>query len=138
MGEAVDQGADPRPELAELRVMRGGQAGQHVPSLRGELDEDLPAVRTARLARDQSQGDQAVHQADRAVGAHLEPLGQVAHAQDAASLGAPDGQERLVLPGGEAHRGRRRLAEAEELAQGVPELGQGLVFRLADRPPRHS
>jgi hypothetical protein len=91
------------------------QALQDPPPAGGEHDENPAPVRLARPPAHEAQGHQAVHEAYRAVVAHVEALGQLADAEELRAPRATQGEQGLVLARSESGRVRRRLAEAQEL-----------------------
>src|SRR5262245_30496162 len=108
-------------EGAQLLPVGGAEAGQDLLPGRSQGHENAPPVGRPRPPGHQAQRGETIDQPDRAVVADAEARGQVAHSDGGPAGGAADGEQGLVLPGGEAGVRGRRLAEAEERAQGAAE-----------------
>ena len=133
-GEPPDRGAH-RRELGEM-VQR--ELAEHRLSPRREFDEDLASVDECAAPPHEPPLRQAVDQLDGAVVVHLEPLGQLADRRVPAPREALHGEQELVVLGLEAGGTGRLLAESEEPADLVAELGQGPVGGRRHPPPGRS
>ena len=112
--------------------MMHGQLPEDRLAVPGEVDEDLAAIPGVPSPSDQAAVDQAVDELDGAVVTELEPLGDLADGRDPARREPLHGEEQLVLLGLEPGRPRRLLAEVQEAADLVPELGERTVRRAGD------
>jgi CIC family chloride channel protein len=124
-----DLGADP----LQLAAVSGREAEQEGFPLTGQRQMDLTAVGVAAAALEEPALGQAVDQADGAVMADLEMLGERADRYRAPPRQAAHGQEGLVLLGSQPHLTGGFLAEMEEAPQRVAKLGQGLDLGVAYR-----
>jgi hypothetical protein len=95
-----------------------GQALEQLASPARCLDEDAPPVPGVPPPPDESRFHAAVHQADGALVAHLEPFGQVFDG-GSPRREAADEEEELVLGRRDPVRPGDRLGGRQEAAQGV-------------------
>ena len=114
---------------AELVAMRGGEPGEHGLAARRQREHDAAPVGLARVALEIARLRQPVHEADGAVMADREPVGEIAHGRCVLAVETLDGKKGLVLLRGQARLARRGLAERQELAELAAELGQEAVIR---------
>jgi hypothetical protein len=91
-----------------------------------DLQDDAAAVGGVLLAADQAGFFAALAEFDDAVMAKAQPFGYVGHGCFGVVWGSGYVEQELVLLGVETGFGGTALAELEELAEGVAELGQGL------------
>jgi len=106
--------------------MRGGEALDEVLTLGGEGEEDFAAVIGGDFADDGGALDQLIDDADGAVMADLQLLGEVANRELAIAGGGADGEQGLVLVRGEVFGNQQVFAEAQKFSQLIPESGEGL------------
>ena len=96
----------------------------------GDVDVDLAAIFGATLPADEAEPDGAIYQPDDAMLAHLEAVGKLRDGGKVAPGEPFDGEQQLMLLGGDALATRGLLAEAEEPANGVAKCGDCLDIRL--------
>jgi len=121
-------------EPPELLPVGDGEAFENLPPARAQAEIDLPGVLRAVLAQEELLRDQTVDEADCAVMRDLQPLGELADIDLITAREAHDGEESLVLLGGEADLAGSLLTEAQEEAETVAECGELFILRL--RHPR--
>ena len=99
-------------------------------ALRGDLDQDFAVIQHVAVAAHQPQGGQTVDEPDDGVMLELELPGEGADGRQAVGRKPLDRQEQLVLLGLEARLPSDPLAEGQEAADEVAEMGEALVIRL--------
>ena len=99
--------------------------------LRSDLDQDFALVQGVAVAADHAQRGQAVDEAHDGVMLQLQLPGQGADGRQPVGGQPLDREEQLVLLGLEALLAGRPLAEHEEAAKKVAEVGQALIIWLA-------
>ncbi len=109
-----------------------GKFRQDSLSLTGKRQENFAAIVVGSFAADALVGLEAVNQLDRAVMLQLHPVGEFSDSWPDAVGNPLNCQHQLVLLLFDARLAYRLLAEVQELANLVAELGQGLVVRLAE------
>lgn len=112
----------------ELLAVAGGEGGEFVFAPGRQSEADLAVIAGIGIAADIFFPGEAVGEADAAVVLDLQAFGEFADGDMVATGKTLDGEEGLVLLGGEAGGVGGILAEAEEFPQGVAELRQALIM----------
>ena len=114
----------------QLAPMLDGEPQQDFLALGGEADKHLAAVDRAGLTPDHRLGLRTIDEPHHAVLAHLEPLRQLRDCGAIASGIPLDGEQQLMLLGGDVFASGGLLAETQELANRVAKRGDHLKIRL--------
>jgi hypothetical protein len=117
-----------RANALQLLPMHLGELLEDPVALRRQAQIDLAAVLRRRLARDQPLFGQAVDQADRGVVPDHQLLRQVIDREPVSLRTGAQGEQRLVILGGEAAFFRLDLGKTKERAQRVAKRGKPLIF----------
>lgn len=104
--------------------MAGGKSAQHAAAFSGQRKHDATVVRGVVRAPDEAFGDRAIGQFHNAVLAQAEALGEKANGGLPACRQPGNLQQQLMLARLQPALLRGLLAEAEEAAQGITELGE--------------
>lgn len=115
-------------DALELFAVDGGEGGQLVFPAGGQGEADLAVINGVGGAADVFLAGEAVGQADGTVVLDLKALGEFADGDVLTAGEAFDGEEGLMLLGGKAGGMGGVFTEAEELPEGVAELGKILVM----------
>lgn len=118
------RGAERLRERAELCQVVERELAEDRFAACGQADDHLSVIAGMPLASHEAAGDEPVDQLDGAVVAHLETLRDRADRREPPSRQALHGEEELVALRLEAGGARRALAEPEEAADLVAELGE--------------
>jgi len=125
-----DLGAEP----AQFLVMGGCQALDDFLTFWREREKDFATIVRGDLAYDRGAEDQLIDDADGAVVADLQLLGEVADGEAPLGGGSANGQERLILVRGQVLGTEEVFAETQKSPHLVAERGQGLkVGRIQER-----
>jgi hypothetical protein len=103
---------------------------KEAPTLFREMDNDLPSVPAIACAHHQAAALGAVDQLHGAMVFQLQALRQMSDGGLVLAGQASDGQQKLILLGMQSRAPRRRLAEVQETAYLVAELGLRDEFRV--------
>lgn len=106
------------------------ELAEHALALGRDLDQDFAMVPGVPVPAHQAEGGEAVEEADDRVVPELELPGQRADGGKAVRRDALDRQEELVLLGFQARPAGLPLAEGEEAADQMTEMGEALVVGL--------
>ena len=121
-----------RGDAVELFAVAGGESGEFIFAPGGQGEADLAVIAGVGGAADVFFQREAVGETDGAVGLDLEALGEFADGDVVAAGEAFDGEEGLVLLGGEAGGVGGIFAEAQEFSQGVAEFRQAFIMGAAE------
>jgi hypothetical protein len=125
-----------RGELAQERLqftlMLHGHAGQQSLALGEQVDFHDALVVASGTAFEQLERLATIDQSDDAVMVRLQPLGQLADRGPRPTWEAHHVQQQLVLQRREPVPLAQQLADAQEVAEAVAEVGQPLVVVLAN------
>lgn len=127
VADALDGLGELGAEADQFGFMEGREAVNDVEAFSGKCEEDFAAVVGGDLADNGLVADELIDDANRAMVADLQLLGQIANGEFAIVAISPYGEERLVLVGRKAFGNQQILAIAQELADDVAESRHGLV-----------
>src|SRR5207244_9143202 len=117
-----------RADASQLFAVHFSKPFEHAPALCRKAQVDLAPVLGRRLSRDQSLAAQPVDQADGAVVPDHEVLCQVVDGDALALRAGAQGEQRLILLGGDATLLGLDLRKAQESAQRTAERRELLVL----------
>jgi hypothetical protein len=118
---------------AQLLAMDAGEAVKNIRAFVGEADADQAAILSVADALDEAASGQAVDEADDAVMAKYQVIGELADAGRAVLVKAFDGKEQLMLLRLQPLDAGGLLAEVEEAADFVAEVAEGAVIGAGEK-----
>src|SRR5581483_9678372 len=127
-GQRGERASQHRARRAQLGVVLERELVQQRLAARGEADEHLAAVGLAAAAANQPLGFGAIHQLDGAVVLEVQTLGELADGRLLPGGVAADGEQELVLLGLDPGGAGGLLAEVDEAADLVAQLGERAVL----------
>lgn len=128
----VSEGAELGAEPAELGEVERSETAQPPPSLVGERDPDDSLVGAIDATRHEPVGLGPVDEPDGAVVAQQQFVCQLTHGRLGLTASSTDGQQELVLGGGEAGLRRSLVRPAEVAAQVLTERGELSIVGVAE------
>jgi hypothetical protein len=117
-------------EETQLFAMCRAQARQRPRPLCGERQPLASTIVRVGSTHHEARVDGPVDELDHRVMLELEELGSVGDRRRLPLGKTANGEQQLVLVGGEPFRSGRSLGEVQEDAKGVPELRQGAVLAV--------
>jgi hypothetical protein len=121
------EGADHfRAEAAQLPVVRGRQTLDDLLAPGGEAEVNFAAIVEGGFTHDCGPAHELIDDADRAVVADLELLGEVTDGNLATRGASTDGKKGLVLVGSQVLRAKEIFAKAKKSPHLITKCGQGL------------